>query len=67
MTTSWSPIVIAEASSCWSVGEGERGPRASGRGAGASSGDTGTVGNGGGGVANWKVGAVDESCCCCWV
>ena len=26
-----------------------------------------TVGKGGGGVANWKVGAVAASCCCCAV
>ena len=42
-STSWSPRAMAAVSSCCSVGEGERGPRASGKGAGASKGDTGTL------------------------
>ena len=41
-STSCSPRAMAAVSSCCSVGEGERGPRASGKGAGASKGDTGT-------------------------
>ena len=41
-STSCSPRAMAAPSSCCSVGEGERGPSASGRGAGASNGDTGT-------------------------